>query len=327
MTIPGIRRNLPDLRLPLQVLAWLGTALQWTQWIATFCLGLGLGFVSYLFRAAPEADKISLILLYVTAGIGIFIWIVFRHFLIHGTLDEMKRLLSSNRDLMDLQPVSGDPAFDDLKDSILKDLVKIRNHQTQFPFLRAPGISEIMDERIHAARCAYSAVSVPLASGVLAIDTPNAELKSNFDFIKFIPKHNVRAISYFDEHFWTSSSGKNFLEYNRRAIQDGISIERIFVLRQEIDQNMRNIMTEQVAIGVLVYFVSATSLAQQAGEPEDFVIYDNIAVRAAQLIPDDPTTPYEDKAARLIYSTDLIKYIRKYEAIKVCSSFYRSNPA
>ncbi len=314
--------------IPIYILKYIQSTLPAWQWAITGIVSICLAVVSIIVSAvstSPVSSTEKLVLAYTTFALGVLLWIVFRHFMLHGSIDEMNGRLAAQRDLMDLRPVAADKVFDEMKHCIVLELPKLRDMQDRFAFLNKDGIRNLIEDKLRDAFRSYSDVLTDLGRGNVRIETSHDEANTNFIFLETIPRSKVRAISYFDEVWWKSDRGRNFLECNRKVAAKKIEIERIFVLRTELNDTLKSLMTDQVEAGIKVSYVAEADLRGTQYEAEDFVVYDSTAVRVARLIDqDDPETPYEDKTAVLKLSNGVESYITKFNAIS--RSATRFNP-
>ena len=116
-----------------------------------------------------------------------------------------------------------------------------------------------------------------LSNGIIEIDDTKKELLTNEIFLRTIPRQMVRAVSFEDEEFWNSREGASFLEAHLAVTRaKGVRITRIFII-DENEEKYRTTFQQQRAHGINVRYVPRSHTAGL--HPEDFVIYDDSAVR------------------------------------------------
>jgi len=75
-----------------------------------------------------------------------------------------------------------------------------------------------------------------------------------------------------DDEWWKSSIGKKYLEAHRKAKKRGVSLTRIFLLK-DLTQDIREIMAEQVKIGINICYAYQNDLPSELQEA--FVLFDD----------------------------------------------------
>ncbi|KYG01590.1 hypothetical protein BE21_56435 [Sorangium cellulosum] len=126
----------------------------------------------------------------------------------------------------------------------------------------------------------HAKMLVKLEAGTLEIRGP--VMDDIFQYFLESVQQSFRAISRDDLAYWTSPDCARYLDANRRLIDEGRAVERIFLLRQneglspvEIDA-----MARQISLGVRVriaYLEVCTRLVEHGGDL-DFGIFDDFAV-------------------------------------------------
>src|SRR5262249_37758951 len=120
------------------------------------------------------------------------------------------------------------------------------------------------------------------------------EARLTNDILRFC-RSGLKAVSYQDEKWWSSSYGAAFVKLQKEARQRGLSIVRIFIVRRadEVadpkekpsDDDLRKI--ESLLSDTSLH--SATFRVSLADVPDayrrDFVIYDDAVLKSADFIP------------------------------------------
>jgi hypothetical protein len=151
-----------------------------------------------------------------------------------------------------------------------------------------------------------------LAQRHIVIDKEAKELTTNRDFLRKLPQHEVRAVSYQDDGFWDEPEGKDFLEAHTIMLAKRVSISRIFILTEEEVVSQRSVVETQIQMGISVRIILAGKLNDW--EREDFVLYDDTYVRFAKLYESTGTNTL--KHATLIIGTDKVRdFIERYESL------------
>ena len=122
-----------------------------------------------------------------------------------------------------------------------------------------------------------------LADGDMFIDQSEKELLTNSDFLRDLAQNQLRAVSYQDEEFWKSDSGRTFLLDHKTRIEAGVSIERIFIIDQSKQSTISALIEDQKRVGVKVRVAYIHEIARNTECIQDFVLYDRGYVRHAAL--------------------------------------------
>lgn len=159
------------------------------------------------------------------------------------------------------------------------------------------------------------------STGTISVDDTARELTFNKDCLQHLAQREVWAVSYQDGTFWDEPEGKDFLSLHDEKIRKGVVIHRIFLLTNKELAEQREIIRAQVARKIECRILLLESASGKDVQPEDFVIYDEAFVRAANLVAEGPTTTLK----RAVLSCDARKvrdYLQKRNDFKT-----RSEPA
>ena len=146
---------------------------------------------------------------------------------------------------------------------------------------------------------------------------PSVELQGNRKLLA-LARRTVRAVAYQDEDFWGDPEGKSFLKATADSIRRKVDTTRIWALSKDRLTNQLDHINEQKALGVecRVLILDGRS-AEFIGSLEDFVIYDEYAVRRGTLPPvPSQGTGARPKRANLSLELGVVAaYLERYEEL------------
>lgn len=238
-----------------------------------------------LFELIDVTDRVRIQGTWILVGIclGLIITILYRHYELFRTIGETR------------QAVNNAISSSDVVIRLNQRMAKIEySLKTDDQFKRLCSLNDAMGE-IASVRLDHSVLSdlirwkeerifshwqrelANLSLGIIEIDDASKELNTNEFFLRTLPEHKVRAVSFQDEVFWNSNEGQSFLDAHSDVVrQKGIKIVRIFIIDDELTKYAVTFEQQQTH-DVEVRYVRRTSVVDLS--PEDFVIYDERAVR------------------------------------------------
>ena len=155
-----------------------------------------------------------------------------------------------------------------------------------------------------------------VASGRVKLDFWHSDL-----LVKAIEQSQNRILAVspvdIDEEWWNSSIGKKYLDAHREAINRGVSITRIFLI-EELTQSIKNIMDQQVDIGISISYISVNELPVELQDA--FVIFDDHYLHR--------TISEQKGDQHNIFSVnpnDISKYQRNFSRLLSLTTPYREN--
>ena len=234
---------------------------------------------------APLSDAQRIQAVWTLAGIvvGLALAILYRHFEVYRALGDTKRLLDSSIAASNMV-VKLNQRMAKIESSLMSEdqygrLCEVNDAMGAIAGarLKLTMFSDLIrwkEERIFSHW--HSELS-SLSGGVIEIDDARKELNTNEIFLRTIPKRFVKAVSFEDEEFWRSPEGAAFLEAHSEVVRTkGLKIVRIFIIDGD-ESKYRETFEQQKAHGIEVRYLSRSQTSDLA--PEDFVIYDDDAVR------------------------------------------------
>jgi hypothetical protein len=189
---------------------------------------------------------------------------------------------------------------------IISSREALENHLRVYPLCK-----QFFQERLDSTYARSVAEWQELANGLIVVDDPQRELTWTSDIL-CIAKTSIRAVSFGDEDYWPRPEGQAYLREQAVLIKRGITIHRVFIVeRAKIDSQLDIICRQANEFGIHTYVVYADRL--RAEECEDFVIYDDYAVRYARRADNAGTL----KVATLsIVPEEARRYINKYNSLQ-----------
>jgi hypothetical protein len=184
-----------------------------------------------------------------------------------------------------------------------------------------PGARSLFDEFLAESYGALADSLESLSTGTINVNDTARELTFNKDCLLHLAHKEVWAVSYQDGSFWDDPEGKDFLLLHDEKIKADVVIHRIFVLTEEELAAQKPTIVAQMARKIQCRILLLDSESGRDFEPEDFVVYDETFVRAANLVKEGPTTTLK----RAVLSCDPRKvraYLQKRNDFKT-----RSEPA
>jgi hypothetical protein len=227
----------------------------WTGSLASTLLGVGVGALSDIVFHGSAAENFA-------AGLtGAALGLLLSNLLDRARLDAASRLVADLQQNSDLRAL----------------LEAAQTARTYVRGLENEQLRKLFEER-YRELCSEPSWT-ELSHGRLAIPE-HRELSFNRVGLQMC-SHRLRAMSYQDERFWSMPEGRVFLAANAEAVKAGRWITRIFVFDSRITPSDRDQMASQAALGIDVRVLLPQSVEED--DKLDFVIYDDIAVRVAQL--------------------------------------------
>lgn len=157
-----------------------------------------------------------------------------------------------------------------------------------------------------------------LAAGQVRLSTEE-EFPARIRFVE-LARHMVLGVSFDESAFWRSRTGRNYLDTQRREIeQRRLVVTRIFVCTEEEMLDWSDIFAAQRASGVNVLILDPAN--RLPTDDEDFNVYDHEVVRYAA--PLDPQLPSGARAATFsVRQGDVRRYLNRFDSLQS-----RSDPA
>lgn len=184
-----------------------------------------------------------------------------------------------------------------------------------------PGARPLFDEFLADAYNELNDSLELFSAGTINVNDPARELTFNKDCLLHLAHKEVWAISYQDGPFWDEPEGKDFLALHDEKITAGVTIHRVFLLKNDEIANQKAIIEAQIEKRIHCRILLLDSPSNHGVKPEDFVVYDEVFVRAANLVAEGPTTTL--KEAVLSCDTRKVRlYLQKRNDFKT-----RSEPA
>jgi hypothetical protein len=125
-----------------------------------------------------------------------------------------------------------------------------------------------------ALQTCYRAID-ELAKGIIFIENEEERIRLMIEAVREAKK-SVKAVSHINIIWWVGELGVKFLEENRRAVERGVRVERVFITSEEMNAELLDLINKQLEFGVKVYVASEKNVPRSIRQ--NLVICDDVLI-------------------------------------------------